>query len=285
MPVSVLDTSVGVNLASDQGPSTMAGETFDGVSNWTDTTGSVGGPQIVLGTSGLITCDWTANNTWVEGSTSTPEDKLYYGYLDDPGDGAKVTFTGLSTWLSYLGSNSYTVRVYCNTNWGYGFNDVDILSNSSVIDVIAFTEQPSVSAYREVNDSGSLSVDTITIDPQTGNGRGTISGVQIIAVLTDNDGDGVWDYVDNCPDISNPDQSDMDGDGIGDACDNLYDLTNGNGVNLADFSLFAAEWGRTDCMEADYCNAVDFNQSGSVDLADLAEFAAAWLQQLVEMSE
>jgi len=35
----------------------------------------------------------------------------------------------------------------------------------------------------------------------------------------DTDGDGVADAVDNCPEVSNPDQADSDGDGIGDACD------------------------------------------------------------------
>jgi hypothetical protein len=35
----------------------------------------------------------------------------------------------------------------------------------------------------------------------------------------DNDGDGVQDVDDNCPDVANPDQADGDGDGLGDACD------------------------------------------------------------------
>jgi len=37
--------------------------------------------------------------------------------------------------------------------------------------------------------------------------------------ITDRDGDGVADDVDNCPDISNPDQADGDGDGFGDLCE------------------------------------------------------------------
>jgi len=39
----------------------------------------------------------------------------------------------------------------------------------------------------------------------------------------DTDADGIVDNQDNCPTISNEDQSDADGDGIGDACDNDRD--------------------------------------------------------------
>jgi Thrombospondin type 3 repeat len=35
------------------------------------------------------------------------------------------------------------------------------------------------------------------------------------------DGDGIREDADNCPDISNDDQSDIDDDGIGDVCDKL----------------------------------------------------------------
>ena len=39
------------------------------------------------------------------------------------------------------------------------------------------------------------------------------------AGCADPDGDGVCGLLDNCPDVSNPDQLDTDGDGIGDVCD------------------------------------------------------------------
>nr|WP_290856299.1 thrombospondin type 3 repeat-containing protein [Flaviramulus sp.] len=38
-------------------------------------------------------------------------------------------------------------------------------------------------------------------------------------VITDTDGDGINDDVDNCPDTANADQADNDGDGLGDICD------------------------------------------------------------------
>ena len=42
--------------------------------------------------------------------------------------------------------------------------------------------------------------------------------------LTDSDGDGVNNAVDNCPDVPNPEQQDADGDGTGDACERAWPL-------------------------------------------------------------
>jgi len=44
--------------------------------------------------------------------------------------------------------------------------------------------------------------------------------------IWDGDLDGVCDYVDNCLDLYNPDQSDIDNDGKGDLCDNCPDDAN-----------------------------------------------------------
>ena len=38
---------------------------------------------------------------------------------------------------------------------------------------------------------------------------------------TDADADGLYDYLDNCPEVANPDQEDSDADRIGDVCDSI----------------------------------------------------------------
>ncbi len=52
-------------------------------------------------------------------------------------------------------------------------------------------------------------VDTTCISPE----------FQTQATIDDADNDGIADWLDNCPDTSNPDQADTDFDGLGDACD------------------------------------------------------------------
>jgi hypothetical protein len=49
--------------------------------------------------------------------------------------------------------------------------------------------------------------------------------------VSDGDGDGVSDEVDNCPSTVNPDQTNTDGDPTGDACD--LDDDDDDGVDAA----------------------------------------------------
>lgn len=60
----------------------------------------------------------------------------------------------------------------------------------------------------------------------------TVEQARVVgAPVVDDDDDAVNDDVDNCPNISNQEQTDMDGDGAGDACDEDLD---GDGTNNTD---------------------------------------------------
>lgn len=59
------------------------------------------------------------------------------------------------------------------------------------------------------------------------NGDNTVNTADLVTLLgnfgntciSDYDGDGVPDSIDNCPAVYNPDQADSNGNGLGDACD------------------------------------------------------------------
>ncbi len=42
-----------------------------------------------------------------------------------------------------------------------------------------------------------------------------------LVASVDTDNDELFDYADNCPNVSNENQADSDGDGIGDACEQV----------------------------------------------------------------
>jgi hypothetical protein len=117
----------------------------------------------------------------------------------------------------------------------------------------------------------------------------------------DDDGDGIFNDLDNCPLTPNADQLDTDGDGFGDVCDNCSQVANGSNtfpagdpriqrdtnsdgfgnicdadlsndglqVNLTDYSLFRSAFGTAN-------PDADFNGDGQVNLSDYSIFRSSF---------
>jgi len=88
-----------------------------------------------------------------------------------------------------------------------------------------FTSQPVIIAH-------DLSANTITVEIAHFSEFG-------VALVADDDGDGVSNIDDNCPSVSNAGQTDIDGDGLGDTCDSCpsqFGLFDAQGCPISDFN-------------------------------------------------
>ena len=94
---------------------------------------------------------------------------------------------------------------------------------------------------------------------------------------SDSDGDGIFDSVDNCREVPNPDQEDtipLGGNNCGDACECEGNFDFDNDVDGNDLFKYAQDYGRVDCVDADPPCYGDFNCNGNVDGSDLHRFVS-----------
>ena len=106
----------------------------------------------------------------------------------------------------------------------------------------------------------------------------------------DSDGDGIDDTADNCPAISNADQTDRDGDGLGNACDprGLVGLPDLNGNGSSDVGVIAPASTRVQIRDGStdaLLGEIDFGQDIALQMEMLPDLNGSGFPEIAMLTE
>ena len=158
-----------------------------------------------------------------------------------------------------------------NTGGGNGVGG-KVFHNDVELDSFAVGGTDGVGVIREsfievaVGDTVDYAATPVGPDGGRGDGAdGSLSWIVLTTTIPDTDGDGVNDFLDNCRDIANADQSDVDGDDLGDVCDPCDDSIDADGDGLGDAC--------DNCVNVANADQSDRDRDGCGDACDAAVIA------------
>jgi hypothetical protein len=190
----------------------------------------------VPGIGSIYTSSATLMIKQVEDSSGQPVDSTVFGPI---AYGAEINVGGKLIYGDQWSTKGLTAGVYqVIVTVGSGVDLGGATPNHGSIDSATQTSHLVTLTDNRGGSGGGGSGGGKPDNPGGGGGGGGTGGPP------DNDGDGIANDVDNCDEVSNPDQADLDLDGIGDVCD--PDIDNDGITNVVDNCDYVSNFDQTD---------------------------------------
>jgi hypothetical protein len=300
-PVITAGAGVTVSMSEDSAPipfslNLVANDSDSSVLSWSISTPATNGTASVVAGTTASGGSKTVNYTPDPNINGTGADSFVVRVADESNNTDTITVNVDITAVNdppVANDDIFSIAVNSSNNqFDVLANDADVDGDSMIIAtvgalspanggavVIGMPCDPNTLCYTPTADF----TDVVTFTYTTQDPSGSTDTAAVTVIPGDNDGDGIIDFNDNCPNVSNPEQDDEDSDGIGDVCDLDSD---GDGVldGYIQFTVqqggfdgpFISQNGGTVTLTASLTVAVDSDvliydwDGSSVDLLNIA---------------